>query len=238
MPLTLPPAKRAAEDEIPQRVRFGLRGQQQSARHQQAAQLRQRCRVDLLPGAGLNRQDHVKAVAAEIVVLSARPPAAGARAGNRVHHESEPRGLLLVRVYRVIAQRHAGLRQHLKDPPGRAPGGAEFEYPQGPIARPIRRDLAHRRANEFDPGGADRRGMQQVLDHRQRGCIGLAQTASDDARQFLGSRRDKREFGDEFRRFGEKQAPHLWRVRQIVLADQSPALAILARGTEPRQQAQ
>src|SRR6266496_1419308 len=106
-------------------------------------QLRQCWRIDLQPGTGLDRQDHIKAAVAEVVVLSARRPAAGARTRNCIHHESESCRLLLVRVRGAIAECDARLRQNLKDPPRRASGGTEFEHPQWPIVRPRRGNLTY-----------------------------------------------------------------------------------------------
>ena len=163
-------------------------------------------------------------------------PATRAGARLRLHRKGEPAGLLGIGVGGVVGERDAGLGQALEQPPGDCPLGANLQHPQGPVGRPRLADLAQARANDVEPGGADRGCVQQMLDHRQRRRFGLTQTIDKKAGQFLGDRRNQRELGNQLRSFGEQQAPNFGEFRKIILADQPPAILGFGRRAEPDQQ--
>ncbi len=146
----------------------------------------------------MRREDDVEAAVAESVGRLARRPArrAGPRRGG--NGEAEPRGLLGVGAGRRIAERGAGLGQPIEGPAGQPAIRADFEHPQGPPLRPARGDLAERLANQLDPGAADRRAVQQMLDHRQPARLrGAGRRRAGPAAPRGGG--DQREFGNQFR---------------------------------------
>ena len=212
----LPPFGIAAEDQIPQRVRLRLDGEQQPARGQQIAQAR--------PAPPVSSCSRAQACTARMMSNRLSPrSSAGSRGdqqpalapGDAGNDEAEPRGLLGDRGW----SRHSGTPRRIA-PADRAPGGSRrrrrrFRAP-ATAAPPASVRRSRRAPSQIRsmPGGADRRAVQQMLDHRQRrGCRAWRRPSASRRGQLLGRGRDQREFGNQFRLLRQAAGARLRRLR-------------------------
>ena len=152
-PPRLPPSGIAAEDQIPQRVRLRLDGDEDAAGRQQVAQPR--------PGrqrraaAGRRRcTDRMMSnePSPRCVVASRGDQPRRWRRRRAGRDKAEPRGLFGIGAGRGDRTAHAGLRQAIEHAPRRRRHRRRSRAPATAGLRPSRRDLAERVAHEVDAG--------------------------------------------------------------------------------------
>ena len=98
---------------------------------------------------------------------------------------------------RPIGKRRPRLRQRLDKPRGHRAVGADLQYAQRAVGRPRRADLGEGFADVLERGNTNRRGLHEVLGHRQRGRLESAQPVPQQSRQFFGRHGDKRQLGNQ-----------------------------------------